>query len=55
MRVFGILLFSVLRQVVGGLRMRGAFQADAAVEVPVDEFQGRCVHGTATSHAHAFD
>ena len=37
--------------------MRGAFQADAAVEVPVDEFQGRCVHDrvTATSHAHAFD
>jgi hypothetical protein len=35
-------LFSV-SQVVGGLRMRGAFAADAPVEIPVEEFQGRCV------------
>lgn len=30
-------------QVVGGLRKRAAFAADAPVEIPVEEFQGRCV------------
>ena len=32
-------------QVVGGLRMRAAFAADAPVEIPVEEFQGRCALG----------